>query len=318
MNFSIPIILVSTLTVAYCSNAIGVEPKTAKSSTKSEHYTPLIGFRGIAWGENPADAHGFMLNTTDKYGSYYSREHENLRLGGANLYSITYKTYNQKLYAVFFDFSDEQNYKLIANKFSDEFGDAWASSNDKIKKELSWEFNETTTKDSIPTVRVFLRFNKKTQQGVAAFIHDKLSPPIHLYFTTDSPSNGHNNSAEASKTCESKQEIKLRVFHSMYEDKISADKAYSKIKSNLAEPQFNQLKAAAEKESIDVGSNNSGGDLGYIQIGQFDEGFENSVFNLPLNTLSQPIQSIYGWHLVWVTDAINTKTNMHCQSYLRQ
>ena len=312
MNTKFAALIFSVLFIISCSGVKSTESTTPNSPPKSEHFTPLVGFRGITWGANPAEIQGFILDKTDKYGSYYSRENEHLQIGKAELYSITYKAYNHKFYAVFFDFSREQSYQLLADKFTDEFGEAWGSVKDKKKKELSWELHDSKANDSKPLVRIILRYDNNTQRGDAAFIYNSLTPPMSLYFITESPSNQNNSPVAASHNCGPTSEIKLRIFHSMYEDKVSAENRYSNIISNINVPKLDQLMTAARSETIDVATKENGGDLGYIRIGEFDKGFEASVFNLPLKELSQPIKSIFGWHLVWVNEAINTKTNMHC------
>ena len=114
-------------------------------------------------------------------------------------------------------------------------------------------------------------------------------------------------------TCSSPQDIKYRVFHSMYSDQPSAEDAYAKIIANSSVPQFFQLMTVARNESIDSDSRDRGGDLGYIKIASFDKSFGTAVSHLPLKKLSHPIQSKFGWHLVWVSDALDVKTNVHCR-----
>lgn len=113
--------------------------------------------------------------------------------------------------------------------------------------------------------------------------------------------------------CSSPQDIKYRVFHSMYSDLPSAEAAYTKILANTTVPQFFQLMTVARKESIDSDSRDRGGDLGYIKIASFDKSFGTAVSHLPLKKISHPIQSKFGWHLVWVSDALDVKTNQHCR-----
>ncbi len=113
--------------------------------------------------------------------------------------------------------------------------------------------------------------------------------------------------------CSSPQDIKYRVFHSMYSDQPSAEAAYGKIIANTAAPQFFQLMTVARTESIDSDSRDRGGDLGYIKIASFDKSFGTAVSHLPLKKLSHPIQSKFGWHLVWVSDALDIRTNQHCR-----
>lgn len=58
--------------------------------------------------------------------------------------------------------------------------------------------------------------------------------------------------------------------------------------------------AALAKEFSQDGSAASGGDLGWSSQGQFVPEFQKAVDSLSLNTLSEPIHSQFGWHLVEV------------------
>ncbi len=122
-----------------------------------------------------------------------------------------------------------------------------------------------------------------------------------------------DTAVEMKPICSSPQDIKYRVFHSMYSDEQIAEKAYLKITANTSVPQFFQLMATARKESIDIDTRDKGGDLGFIKIANFDKSFGTAVSHLPLKKLSHPIQSKFGWHLVWVSDALDIKTNQHCR-----
>jgi len=57
----------------------------------------------------------------------------------------------------------------------------------------------------------------------------------------------------------------------------------------------------AKMYSDDPGSNAVGGDLGPISKGQMVQEFEDSVFSLQLNEISQPVKTAYGYHVIQVT-----------------
>lgn len=135
--------------------------------------------------------------------------------------------------------------------------------------------------------------------------HQKLEPKSNI--------EQNNTPVIVHPICSSPQDIKYRVFHSMYADQQPAEDAYTKITANTSVPQFFQLMTVARKESIDTDSRDRGGDLGYIKIASFDKSFGTAVSHLPLKKLSHPIQSKFGWHLVWVSDALDIKTNQHCR-----
>jgi len=58
----------------------------------------------------------------------------------------------------------------------------------------------------------------------------------------------------------------------------------------------------AHAESEDPGSANDGGDLGWISPGEMVPEFDKALDALPLKTLSEPIQSRYGWHIAEVLE----------------
>ena len=60
------------------------------------------------------------------------------------------------------------------------------------------------------------------------------------------------------------------------------------------------LAEIASKESMDPSGRN-GGDLGFFTKGQMVKEFEDAAFSLPLNEVSQPIKTQFGWHLLVVT-----------------
>ena len=57
----------------------------------------------------------------------------------------------------------------------------------------------------------------------------------------------------------------------------------------------------ARRESSDTVSGSRGGDLGTWRKGQFDSQFEKAATALPLNTVSEPVLTQFGYHLIEVT-----------------
>jgi peptidyl-prolyl cis-trans isomerase D len=57
----------------------------------------------------------------------------------------------------------------------------------------------------------------------------------------------------------------------------------------------------ARRESSDSASAAQGGDLGEWTRGTMDAAFDSAAFALPLNTLSQPVLSQFGYHLIEIT-----------------
>ena len=57
----------------------------------------------------------------------------------------------------------------------------------------------------------------------------------------------------------------------------------------------------ARRESADTVSGSQGGDLGEWTRGAFDAAFEAAAWSVPLNTISQPIPTPFGYHLIEIT-----------------
>jgi peptidyl-prolyl cis-trans isomerase D len=57
----------------------------------------------------------------------------------------------------------------------------------------------------------------------------------------------------------------------------------------------------AQRESADSASAAKGGDLGEWSKGTMDPAFDSAAFRLPLNTVSEPVLSQFGFHLIEIT-----------------
>ena len=72
-------------------------------------------------------------------------------------------------------------------------------------------------------------------------------------------------------------------------------------------------KVAAEV-SDDPGSARSGGDLGFFTRGNMEPTLEDIAFSLKLNTLSEPIRTPFGWHLIEVLERDTVRTRAGADS----
>ncbi|MGH7730190.1 MAG: peptidylprolyl isomerase [Candidatus Eiseniibacteriota bacterium] len=75
--------------------------------------------------------------------------------------------------------------------------------------------------------------------------------------------------------------------------RIAAGEKFAKVASELSD---------------DETSARSGGDLGYLARGSMDLSFEQAVFSRKLNTVGEPVRSVYGWHVLEVLDRDTVKT----------
>jgi peptidyl-prolyl cis-trans isomerase D len=63
-----------------------------------------------------------------------------------------------------------------------------------------------------------------------------------------------------------------------------------------------EFAAVAEEVSEDPGSKANGGDLGFFRRGQMVEAFDQAAFSLEPGAVSEPVRSVYGWHLIRVEE----------------
>lgn len=86
-----------------------------------------------------------------------------------------------------------------------------------------------------------------------------------------------------------------RVSHLYFKTKHEADSVYSLLKAG----------ASFEKMAMSVFKDDSlalkGGDLGWVYWDQLDYDFGMKTFRQPLDSISSPVKSLYGYHIIKVT-----------------
>ena len=93
---------------------------------------------------------------------------------------------------------------------------------------------------------------------------------------------------EVNEMLKDKKEYKVK--HILVKTKPEIEKVISELKNNT----FEDL---AEKYSIDSSKSN-GGDLGYVVEGQTVKEFDDVLKKQPLNKLSEPFETQFGWHVL--------------------
>jgi len=58
----------------------------------------------------------------------------------------------------------------------------------------------------------------------------------------------------------------------------------------------------AKKYSADLGNAGKGGDLGWVTDGQLVPEFEKAMNALKVKEISQPVKSVFGWHIIQVLE----------------
>ena len=88
-------------------------------------------------------------------------------------------------------------------------------------------------------------------------------------------------------------------------NKLNAEKKINTIRNRiLAGESFSDL---AETYSADPGSKNNGGSLGYIRRNQMVKRFETVAFTQEINTISNPVETTFGFHILETTEKSGEK-----------
>ena len=95
-----------------------------------------------------------------------------------------------------------------------------------------------------------------------------------------------------------------RASHILIEFGDDKAAALKKAEGILAEVKADPSKfaAVAEKESQDPGSASQGGDLSFFGKGVMTKAFEDAVFNAKKGDIVGPVETEFGYHIIYVTD----------------
>jgi hypothetical protein len=97
-------------------------------------------------------------------------------------------------------------------------------------------------------------------------------------------------------------ETERRAYHVQVATEAEANSLYEDITRLRHEQQFYAFKAAAVRWSTDSTSGSRGGDLGWAQAKTFVAPFAGVFASISLNTVSRPVQTVFGWHLLYVAE----------------
>lgn len=86
----------------------------------------------------------------------------------------------------------------------------------------------------------------------------------------------------------------VRARHILVADLKTAQKVEADLKAGK------HFAAEAEKYSIDPGSKDKGGELGWFRRGQMVPAFDKAAFSLPIKQISAPVKSPFGYHIIEV------------------
>lgn len=88
-----------------------------------------------------------------------------------------------------------------------------------------------------------------------------------------------------------------RARHILLEDEAKANEVLAKLKADRS-----QFEALAKAESVDTGSAQEGGDLGFFGRGAMVPEFDQAVFEGKVGELTELVKSQFGFHIIEVLD----------------
>jgi foldase protein PrsA len=88
----------------------------------------------------------------------------------------------------------------------------------------------------------------------------------------------------------------VRAKHILVPDLKTAEKVEADLKAGK------DFAAEAKQYSMDPGSKDKGGELGYFRRGQMVPAFDKAAFSLPVGQVSQPVKSPFGYHIIVVEE----------------
>ena len=98
-----------------------------------------------------------------------------------------------------------------------------------------------------------------------------------------------------------KQEEQVKASHILVETEETAKEVKEKLAGGA---DFAEL---AKEYSIDKSNSEKGGQLGFFGRGAMVQEFEEAAFSLELNTISEPVKTNFGYHIIKVEDKTEEK-----------
>lgn len=109
----------------------------------------------------------------------------------------------------------------------------------------------------------------------------------------------------------------VHVFHILNKTQAESQRIYEQLQSVAPSTLLREFQQAAKTYSIDTGSARIGGDLGVAQVGLFVKEFDQAALETPINQVSAPFKTVFGWHLVLVTDRQVVDVKARCEKSLQ-
>ncbi len=167
---------------------------------------------------------------------------------------------------------------------------------DKFKKDLEEEIKLKKFVDSIAMVSIGESEAKKYyDENIDKFKYPKRVRASHILIASN-PEQIKAKLKEDDKDI-SDEDLAAKTNEIMAQNKKKAEELYAKVKN--APSTFAKV---AKENSQDTASAIRGGDLGFFAKEEMVEPFANKAFSMAPNTISEVVQTPYGYHIIKVTD----------------
>src|SRR6056297_555531 len=158
------------------------------------------------------------------------------------------------------------------------------------------QFESALSEQGIESMEQYKKmFLENENLKIQKFIQEKVLSNVEV--SDEEAKEFYNNNSQRYKQGE-----RVEASHILVESKEKADELYNKLQNGAS---FADL---AKNNSIDNRSAENGGKLGFIEKGQFIEKFEKVAFNLDVGTISEPVETEYGYHIIKVSDKKEAST----------
>ncbi|MCX8031777.1 MAG: peptidylprolyl isomerase [Thermoleophilia bacterium] len=221
-------------------------------------------------------------------------------------YLVTYEIASQKANALGVSVTDDELQEELDNIVQLYFnGDKDAFEEDLKARGMTLEDLETTYKESMLLQKVY----EKVTQGITEVPEEEIQAYYEAHKTDFyveetrtarhiliAPDGKETNDATSGTSSASTTSTTGQPTDADWEKALATAK---KVRALLVAG--GDWKELAARYSDDPGTANNGGELGAIKTGEMVPEFEEAVFSLAVNEISQPVRTSYGYHIIQVT-----------------
>ncbi len=133
-------------------------------------------------------------------------------------------------------------------------------------------------------------------KNVDKFTHGEQARASHILIAAN-PAQIQSELSEDSKKTYTKEAMQKKV-----EEKMAAQKALAEKIAKELQADNSKFASYAKKYSADTNSAKQGGDLGFFEKGSMVPEFAIAAFNAKPNTVTNPVKTQFGYHIIMVTD----------------